>query len=124
MTLAHTTPRELDDIGRKRPDPRLAWASGAAHTSGPPYPDNLAAASQARPWSTETFRCGQHPFGHGSRSPEEQTMVIRKRFLFAGLLTIFGVGFMLGNTLQGIEDAQAQSATRVFELRTCVSTPS
>ena len=45
-------------------------------------------------------------------------MTVRKRFLFAGVATIFGVGFMLGSTMQGIQDAQAQSAMRVFELRT------
>ena len=45
-------------------------------------------------------------------------MTARKPFLFAGVAFIFGVGFMLGSTLQGVDDAQAQSADRVFELRT------
>ena len=44
-------------------------------------------------------------------------MVARKWFLFACVAFIFGVGFMLG-TMQGVQDAQAQSAARVFELRT------
>ncbi len=45
-------------------------------------------------------------------------MTTSKRFLFAGVATIFGVGFMLGSTLQGVQDVQAQSASRVYELRT------
>ena len=45
-------------------------------------------------------------------------MATRKRFLFAGVATVFGAGFLLGSTVQGTQDAQAQSATRVFELRT------
>ena len=45
-------------------------------------------------------------------------MTARKPFLFAALAFIFGVGFMLGSTVQGVDDAQAQSADRVFELRT------
>ena len=45
-------------------------------------------------------------------------MTARKPFLFAGVAFIFGVGFMLGSTMQGVDDAQAQSADRVFELRT------
>ena len=45
-------------------------------------------------------------------------MTARKPFLFAGVAFIFGVGFMLGSTMQGVQDVQAQSATRVFELRT------
>ena len=45
-------------------------------------------------------------------------MATRKRFLFAGVATIFGAGFMLGSTMQGVQDVQAQSAARVFELRT------
>ena len=44
-------------------------------------------------------------------------MTARKPFVFAGVAFIFGVGFMLG-TMQGVQDAQAQSAARVFELRT------
>ena len=45
-------------------------------------------------------------------------MTARKPFLFAGVAFIFGVGFMLGSTVQGVQDVQAQSAARVFELRT------
>ncbi len=45
-------------------------------------------------------------------------MVTRKRFVFAGVAIVFGAGFMLGSMTQGIQDAQAQSASRVFELRT------
>ena len=45
-------------------------------------------------------------------------MTTRKPSLFACVAFIFGVGFMLGSTTQGIQDAQAQSASRVFELRT------
>ena len=45
-------------------------------------------------------------------------MIARKPFLFVGVAFIFGVGFMLGSTLQGVQDVQAQSAARVFELRT------
>ncbi len=45
-------------------------------------------------------------------------MATRKRFVLAGVAVVFGAGFMLGSTTQGIQDAQAQSATRVFELRT------
>ncbi len=45
-------------------------------------------------------------------------MAVRKRFLFAGVATIFVVGFMLGSTIQEIQDLEAQSAMRVFELRT------
>ena len=45
-------------------------------------------------------------------------METRKHFVFAGVAIVFGVGFMLGSTTQGIQDAQAQSADRVFELRT------
>jgi len=45
-------------------------------------------------------------------------MTARKPFLFAGVAFIFGVGFMVGNTVQGVDDVQAQSAARVFELRT------
>ncbi len=45
-------------------------------------------------------------------------MATNKRFVFAGVAIVFGAGFMLGSTTQGIQDAQAQSATRVFELRT------
>ena len=51
-------------------------------------------------------------------SLEEQTMAFRKWFLFAGVAAMFVVGFMLGSTVQVVQDAQAQSATRVFELRT------
>ncbi len=45
-------------------------------------------------------------------------MTVRKRFLFAGVATIFVLGFMMGGTMQGVPDAQAEPATRVFELRT------
>ena len=45
-------------------------------------------------------------------------MTARKPFLFACVAFIFGVGFMLGNAMQSVPDAQAQSASRVFELRT------
>ena len=45
-------------------------------------------------------------------------MASSKRFIFAGVAIVFGAGFMLGSITQGIQDAQAQSATRVFELRT------
>ena len=44
-------------------------------------------------------------------------MATKKRFVFAGMAIVFGAGFMLGSTTQGIQDAQAQSADRVFELR-------
>jgi hypothetical protein len=44
-------------------------------------------------------------------------MAVKKRFLFAGVAIIFGAGFLMGNTMQ-VQDAQAQSAERVFELRT------
>jgi hypothetical protein len=45
-------------------------------------------------------------------------MATRKRLVLAGVAVVFGAGFMLGSTTQGIQDAQAQSADRVFELRT------
>jgi hypothetical protein len=45
-------------------------------------------------------------------------MATSKRFLFVCVATVFGAGFMLGSATQGIADAQAQSADRVFELRT------
>jgi len=45
-------------------------------------------------------------------------MIARKPFLFACVAFIFGVGFMMGSTIQSIPDAQAQSAARVYELRT------
>ena len=45
-------------------------------------------------------------------------MATRKRFVLAGVAGVFGAGFMLGSITQGIQDTQAQSATRVFELRT------
>ena len=45
-------------------------------------------------------------------------MTARKPFLFAAVAFIFGVGFMLGSRVQAVDDAQAQSADRVFELRT------
>ena len=45
-------------------------------------------------------------------------MTARKPFLLAGVAVVFGTGFMLGSMFQGVNDAQAQSADRVFELRT------
>jgi hypothetical protein len=45
-------------------------------------------------------------------------MIARKWFLFACVVAVFGVGFVLGSTRRGIQVVQAQSATRVFELRT------
>ncbi len=45
-------------------------------------------------------------------------MATSKRFLFAGVAAVFGAGFLMGSTTQGIPDAQARSADRVFELRT------
>lgn len=45
-------------------------------------------------------------------------MTIRKQFLFACVAIIFGVGFALGSVLRGTQVVEAQSATRVFELRT------
>ena len=45
-------------------------------------------------------------------------MATRKRFLFAGVAIVFGAGFLMGSSVQGIQDAEAQSADRVFELRT------
>ena len=45
-------------------------------------------------------------------------MATSKRFLFVGVATVFGAGFLMGSTVQGVQDAQAQSADRVFELRT------
>ncbi len=41
-----------------------------------------------------------------------------KRFIFAGVAIVFSAGFLMGSTTRGIPDAQAQSADRVFELRT------
>jgi hypothetical protein len=45
-------------------------------------------------------------------------MATSKRFLFAGVAIVFGAGFLIGSMTQGIQDAHAQSADRVFELRT------
>ena len=45
-------------------------------------------------------------------------MAARKRYLFACVATVFGAGFMLGSTVRGTSAVQAQSANRVFELRT------
>ena len=45
-------------------------------------------------------------------------MATSKHFLLAGIAIVFGAGFLMGNMTQGIPDAQAQSADRVFELRT------
>jgi hypothetical protein len=44
-------------------------------------------------------------------------MAVRKSFLLAGVASIFGMGYLMGSTMQ-VRDAQAQSAARVFELRT------
>ena len=44
-------------------------------------------------------------------------MATSKRLLFVCVALVFGAGFMLGSTTQGIQDAHAQ-ANRVFELRT------
>ena len=41
-----------------------------------------------------------------------------KPFSFAFVAVVFGVGFMLGSAMQRTDVLQAQSATRVFELRT------
>ena len=45
-------------------------------------------------------------------------MVARKWFLFACVVAVFGAGFVLGSTTRGAQVVQAQSAIRVFELRT------
>ncbi len=45
-------------------------------------------------------------------------MAARKQFLFACVAIIFGAGFVLGSTARGTQVVQAQSANRVFELRT------
>ena len=45
-------------------------------------------------------------------------MAPKKWFLFAFVAIVFGGGFTLGTRVQGTQVAQAQSATRVFELRT------
>ena len=45
-------------------------------------------------------------------------MAARKQFLFACVATVFGAGFMLGSAVRGPQVAQAQSASRVFEMRT------
>ena len=45
-------------------------------------------------------------------------MATPRRFLFAGAAALFGAGFLLGSTMQGVPDAHAQVANRVFELRT------
>ena len=45
-------------------------------------------------------------------------MAARKQFLFACVATVFGAGVMLGSTVRTTRDVQAQSASRVFELRT------
>ncbi len=45
-------------------------------------------------------------------------MATSKRFLFAGVAIVFGAGFLIGSMTQGIQDAHAQTADRVFELRT------
>jgi hypothetical protein len=45
-------------------------------------------------------------------------MAARKRYLFACVATVFGAGFMLGSAVRGTGAVRAQSANRVFELRT------
>ena len=45
-------------------------------------------------------------------------MASSKRFLFAGVAAVFGAGFLMGSMTQGIQNAHAASADRVFELRT------
>jgi hypothetical protein len=45
-------------------------------------------------------------------------MQARKPLLFTVLALVFGAGFILGDSTQGTEPLQAQSAPRVFELRT------
>ena len=45
-------------------------------------------------------------------------MATSKRSLFAGVAIVFGAGFLMGSAVEGIQDAQAQSADRIFELRT------
>jgi hypothetical protein len=45
-------------------------------------------------------------------------MVSRKSLVLAGVAIVFGAGYIIGTRSQGIQDAEAQSATRVFELRT------
>ncbi len=45
-------------------------------------------------------------------------MEARKLISFALVAFVFGVGFMSGSAMQGTDVLQAQSATRVFELRT------
>jgi hypothetical protein len=45
-------------------------------------------------------------------------MRTRTGLVFAGVVTIFGAGLVVGNTVQLVPDAQAASVDRVFELRT------
>ena len=45
-------------------------------------------------------------------------MEARKSFLFAFIAFVFGAGFILGSSTRGPDPLQAQSAARVFELRT------
>ncbi len=45
-------------------------------------------------------------------------MAARKRLLFVGVAVVLAAGFLMGSMAQGIPDAQARSADRVFELRT------
>ena len=49
-------------------------------------------------------------------------MAAKKRYLFACVATVFGAGFMLGSTVRETSAVQAQSANRVFELRTYTTT--
>ncbi len=45
-------------------------------------------------------------------------MEARKLISLAFIAFVFGIGFMFGSAMQGTDVLQAQSATRVFELRT------
>jgi hypothetical protein len=68
--------------------------------------------------SAEDPPVSSYSLRQGHESPEETVMPTRKGFVFAGVATIFGAGFLLGNTVQVVQDAQAASVDRVFELRT------
>ena len=59
------------------------------------YPEILPARGHKRPSGAEMLGCRHHRFRHGHMSPEEHFMATRKRFLFAGVATIFGAGFAL-----------------------------
>ena len=45
-------------------------------------------------------------------------MATSRRFMFAGVVIVFGAGFLMGSAMKGIPDAQARSASLVYELRT------